>query len=61
MRAVLQRVSSARVTVAGEITGEIGPGLLVLLGVQTGDTDDDARWLAEKTVAKAKIVWLSFL
>lgn len=50
MRAVLQRVSSARVTVAGETTGKIGPGLLVLLGVQHGDTDDDARWLAEKIV-----------
>ena len=50
MRAVLQRVSSARVTIPGEIAGEIGPGLLVLLGVQAGDTDDDARWLAEKIV-----------
>jgi D-tyrosyl-tRNA(Tyr) deacylase len=51
MRSVIQRVSSARVTVAGEVTGEIGPGLLVLLGVQGGDTDADARWLAEKIVA----------
>lgn len=51
MRAVIQRVSSARVTVAGEITGEIGAGLLVLLGVAQGDTEADARWLAEKTVA----------
>ncbi len=51
MRAVLQRVSSARVTVAGETTGEIGPGLLVLLGVQAGDTEDDARWLAGKLAA----------
>ena len=51
MRAVLQRVSSARVTVAGETTGAIGPGLLVLLGVQAGDTDEDVRWLAEKIVA----------
>ena len=48
MRAVIQRVSSARVQVAGETTGEIGPGLLVLLGVQAGDTDDEARWLSEK-------------
>jgi D-tyrosyl-tRNA(Tyr) deacylase len=48
VRAVVQRVSSARVTVAGEITGEIGPGLLVLLGVAHGDTEEDARWLAEK-------------
>jgi D-tyrosyl-tRNA(Tyr) deacylase len=51
MRSVLQRVSSARVTVAGEVTGEIGAGLVVLLGVQGGDTDADARWLAEKIVA----------
>ena len=35
-------------SVAGEITGEIGPGLLVLLGVAQGDTEEDARWLAEK-------------
>jgi len=49
MRAVIQRVSSARVTVAGEITGEIGAGLLVLLGVGQADTDADAQWLAEKT------------
>lgn len=51
MRAVIQRVRSARVTVAGEITGEIAAGLLVLLGIGTGDTEDDARWLAEKTCA----------
>lgn len=48
MRAVIQRVSSARVTVGDEITGEIGQGLLVLLGVAHGDTDADAQWLAEK-------------
>lgn len=51
MRAVLQRVSRARVTVAGEVTGEIGPGLLVLLGVTHTDTADDARWLADKTAS----------
>lgn len=51
MRAVIQRVSSARVTVAGEVTGEIGAGLLVLLGIAQGDTDGDARWLAEKICA----------
>ena len=51
MRAVLQRVSSARVTVSGEITGEIGPGLLVLLGVAQDDTAADAQWLAEKICA----------
>ncbi len=51
MRAVVQRVSSARVTVAGETTGEIGAGLLVLLGVAQGDTEADAQWLAEKICA----------
>lgn len=51
MRAVVQRVSSARVTVAGEITGEIGPGLLVLLGIGQADTEADAQWLAEKICA----------
>lgn len=51
MRAVIQRVSSARVTVAGEVTGEIATGLLVLLGVAQDDTAADARWLAEKCVA----------
>ena len=48
MRAVVQRVSSARVTVADETVGEIGRGLLVLLGVEQGDGDTDARYLAEK-------------
>ncbi len=48
MRAVVQRVSRARVTVNGETTGEIGLGLLVLLGVGRDDTDADAAYLAEK-------------
>lgn len=48
MRSVIQRVSSARVTVDGEPTGEIAAGLLVLLGVAQGDTEADAQWLAEK-------------
>ncbi|HWL17881.1 MAG TPA: D-aminoacyl-tRNA deacylase [Opitutus sp.] len=48
MRAVVQRVSSASVTVAGAIVGEIGPGLLVLLGIGTGDTAEDLTWLATK-------------
>jgi D-tyrosyl-tRNA(Tyr) deacylase len=51
MRAVVQRVSSARVTVAGEITGEIAQGLLVLLGVAQGDTAADGEWLAQKLAA----------
>ncbi len=46
MLALIQRVTRARVTVDGHITGEIGAGLLVLLGVRHGDADDDARYLA---------------
>ncbi|HKJ05626.1 MAG TPA: D-aminoacyl-tRNA deacylase [Geopsychrobacteraceae bacterium] len=49
MRAVLQRVSSASVTVDNETIGQIDNGLLVLLGVEQGDTPDEARTLAEKT------------
>lgn len=48
MRACVQRVSQASVRVAGEVCGQIGPGLVVLLGVAAGDTSDDARTLAEK-------------
>ncbi len=48
MRAVLQRVTRARVAVDNEIVGEIGPGLLVLLGVGVGDTDAEALSLIEK-------------
>ena len=50
MRAVVQRVSRAKVTVAGEVTGEIGLGLMVLLGVADDDTQEDAGYLAEKLV-----------
>ncbi|HTN75193.1 MAG TPA: D-aminoacyl-tRNA deacylase [Pirellulaceae bacterium] len=50
MRAVVQRVSQASVTVAGEVVGQIERGLLVLLGVATDDTAADARTLAEKIV-----------
>jgi D-tyrosyl-tRNA(Tyr) deacylase len=50
MRVVVQRVRQARVTVGVEVVGEIGQGLLVLLGVTHDDTIDDARWLAEKTI-----------
>jgi D-aminoacyl-tRNA deacylase len=50
MRAVVQRVSRARVTVGSEIMGEIGRGLLVLLGVGAGDTRADADYLVEKTI-----------
>lgn len=48
MRAVVQRVAKAKVTVDGKITGEIGPGLLVLLGVAQTDTEQDADYLADK-------------
>lgn len=48
MRAVIQRVTSAAVTVGGETTGRIDGGLLVLLGVAEGDTPADGEWLADK-------------
>jgi D-tyrosyl-tRNA(Tyr) deacylase len=50
MRMVVQRVSHASVTVDGAIAGEIGPGLLILLGVAGGDTEADARYLADKAL-----------
>jgi D-tyrosyl-tRNA(Tyr) deacylase len=50
MRAVIQRVSRAKVTVNGEVSGEIGLGLLILLGVGIGDATADADYLAEKTI-----------
>lgn len=54
MRAVLQRVSRASVTVDGQVTGEIGRGLLILVCAMEGDTDDKAAQLAAK-VAKMRI------
>jgi D-tyrosyl-tRNA(Tyr) deacylase len=48
MKGVIQRVTSASVTVDGRTTGEIGQGLLVLLGVEKGDDESKADWLAEK-------------
>lgn len=48
MRAVIQRVSTASVTVAGKVVGQIEQGVLVLLGVEKGDTETQADWLAEK-------------
>ena len=50
MRAVVQRVSRAKVTVGEEITGEIGKGLLVLLGVSVRDTEKDAAYLVDKVL-----------
>lgn len=49
MRAVVQRVTHASVTVDHAVVGEIGPGLLVLLAAGEGDTEAEARWLAHKT------------
>ena len=51
MRAVVQRVSRARVTVEGEVTGKIAQGLLVLLGVGKEDAESDADYLANKIAA----------
>jgi D-tyrosyl-tRNA(Tyr) deacylase len=51
MRAVVQRVTEASVVVNGQIIGAIGPGLLVLLGCENGDTDDDLNYIVTKTVA----------
>ena len=48
MRAVLQRVTSARVRVEGETVGEIGSGLVVLLGIAADDTSQDVKYLVEK-------------
>jgi D-tyrosyl-tRNA(Tyr) deacylase len=48
MRALIQRVTEGRVTIAGEVVGEIGTGWVVLLGVGLLDLPDDADWLAQK-------------
>jgi D-tyrosyl-tRNA(Tyr) deacylase len=48
MRVVLQRVSEASVTIAGEKTAAIGPGFLILLGIESSDTQEDIDWLAGK-------------
>lgn len=50
MRAVVQRVGSSEVIVDNQVTGRIGKGLTVLLGVEEGDTDEDARYIADKIV-----------
>jgi D-aminoacyl-tRNA deacylase len=54
MRAVIQRVSSASVKTGGKVSGEIGAGLLVLLGVAKDDAPADCSWLAEK-IAKLRV------
>lgn len=50
MRAVIQRVNNASVTVSGKVIGKIGKGLLVFLGVGEGDTEADLKYIADKTV-----------
>lgn len=54
MRAVIQRVSEASVTVDGNIVSKIGQGLLILLGVETEDTNEDITWLSGK-ISKLRI------
>ena len=51
MKAVIQRVTSASVAVEGSIVGQIGGGIMILLGVEKGDTEAAADWLAEKITA----------
>jgi D-aminoacyl-tRNA deacylase len=48
MRAIIQRVSQASVTIGGEIKSKIGPGLLILLGVEDADSQEDIDWLCKK-------------
>jgi D-aminoacyl-tRNA deacylase len=55
VRALVQRVSQASVEVAGELVSEIGPGLLVLVAAGTGDTADEAAWMAGK-VARLRVL-----
>jgi D-tyrosyl-tRNA(Tyr) deacylase len=50
MRALIQRVAEASVSIDGEVVGAIGPGLLVLLGVSRDDTDEDASYIVGKVV-----------
>lgn len=54
MRVVLQRVSEASVTIAGERTAAIGPGFLILLGIESSDTREDIEWLAGK-IARLRV------
>jgi len=50
MRAIIQRVTQAQVQIDGKLFSEIGNGLLVLLGIEDADTDEDINWLAQKIV-----------
>jgi len=51
VKALLQRVTKASVTVGGEVVGRIGRGLVVFVGVASGDTEKNAQYLAQKTVS----------
>lgn len=51
MRAVIQRVSTASVTIHGDMKSAIGPGFMILLGIETEDVTEDAEWLAKKIAA----------
>ncbi len=50
MRALLQRVTYGSVSIDGEVVGEIGPGVVILLGIRQGDTEEDVAYLAQKCV-----------
>jgi D-tyrosyl-tRNA(Tyr) deacylase len=50
LRVVLQRVKEAKVTVEGKVVGQIGKGLVLLVGAKTGDTEKDVEYLADKCV-----------
>ncbi len=50
MRAVIQRVSEASVTIEGTVKGTIGKGLLILLGIEDADTPEDVLWLSKKMI-----------
>ena len=54
MRIVIQRVSEASVTVAGEVISKIGKGMMILLGIEDADTEEDIEWLCNK-VTKLRI------
>jgi D-tyrosyl-tRNA(Tyr) deacylase len=51
MRAVIQRVDRAAVRIEGEVSGEIGRGLMILLGIETADEPQDVAWLVRKTAS----------
>jgi D-aminoacyl-tRNA deacylase len=51
MKVVIQRVSKANVKVAGKVTGEIDKGLLILLGIEDADTEEDIQWLSNKMLS----------